>query len=124
MDEAGVAACCLVISCREASGIFEFVEAAFDDVAQGVDCAIDGKLHETVSLGWDHGKSTTFLHVIADEVSIIALISQQHFGGWTFCLHDRQIALVVRHLATCECDGYGQAQRIDAEMDFGRKATF
>ena len=124
MDEAAVAAGSLVISCREATSIFEFVEAAFDDVAQCVGCAIDWNLNKPVFLGWDHGKSATLSHVIANEISVIAFVGQQHFGCRAFCLHDGQIALVVRDLASRESNRYGKAQRIDAEMDFGRKATF
>jgi hypothetical protein len=33
------------------SRIFEFVNAALDDVVQRVDCTIDGKLCEMISLG-------------------------------------------------------------------------
>ena len=104
--------------------MFELVEAALDDVAQGVDCTIDWKLDEPVFLGWDHGKSTAPSHVMANEISVIAFVSQQDFGCGTFRIHDRHIALVVRDLASRESNRYGKAQRIDAEMDFGRKATF
>jgi hypothetical protein len=38
--------------------------------------------------------------------------------------HDRHIALKVGHFTAGEGDRYGQAHRIDAEMDLGRKATF
>jgi len=37
------------------SGVFELVEAAFDNVAQGIDRGIDGQLDEPVPLGRDHG---------------------------------------------------------------------
>jgi hypothetical protein len=39
-------------------------------------------------------------------------------------IHDRHVTLEVGRLATGEGDRYGQAHRIDAEMDLGRKATF
>ena len=124
MDEAGVAARSLVISRCEAASVFEFVEAALDDVAQRVYGTIDWNLNEPVSLRRDHGKSTAPSHIIANEISVIAFVGQQHFGGWAFRIHDRHIALVVRDLASCQSNRYGKAQRIDAEMDFGRKATF
>jgi len=124
MDEARVTVGGLVITCREAASVFEFIDAALDDVAQCVDCAIDWNLNKPVFLRWDHGKSTAASHVIANEISVIAFVGQQHFGGWAFCLHDGHIAFVVGDFAARECDGYGKAQRIDAEMDFGRKATF
>ena len=124
MDEARVTVGGLVITCREAASVFEFVKAALDDVAQCVDCAIDWNLNKPVFLRWDHSKSAAALHVIANEISVIAFVGQQHFGCRTFRIHDRHIALVVRDLASCESNRYGKAQRIDAEMDFGRKATF
>ena len=124
MDEAEVAVGGFIVTGSQPSGIFELVEAAFDHVAQGVDGGIDGQLDQPVALGRDHGGAATPLHIFANEVSIIALVGEQHFGCWPIGIHDRQIAFVVGDFAAGQGEGYGQAQRIDAEMDLGRKATF
>ena len=124
MDEAEIAVGGFVVSCCQPSGIFELVEAALDHVAQGVDCGIDGQLDQPVALGRDHGDAAAPFHVFANEVSVIAFVGEQHFGSWPIGLHDRQIAFVIGDFAAGQREGYGQAQRIDAEMDLGRKATF
>lgn len=51
-------------------------------------------------------------------------VGQQHLGCRPVGIHDRQIAFVIGDFADGQREGYGQAQRIDAEMDPGRKATF
>ena len=124
MDEAEVAVSGFVVSRCQPSGIFELVEAALDHVAQGVDCGIDGQLDQAVALGRDHRDAATPFHVFANEVSIIAFVGKQHLGRWPVRVHDRQISLEVGRFATGQGKRYGQAHRIDAEMDLGRKATF
>ena len=124
MDEAEVTVGGFVISGCEPAGVFELVEAAFDHVAQGIDGGIDGKLHEAVPLGWDHRHAAALFHILANEISIIALVGQQHFGRWPIGIHHRRIAFEVGDFAAGKNEGYGQAHRIDAEMDLGRKATF
>ena len=44
MDEAEAAVGSFVMAGCKAPGIFELVEAAFDHVAQGMDCGIDGQI--------------------------------------------------------------------------------
>ena len=70
MDECSIAECGLVITCREAPGILEFVEAALDDVAQRIDGRIDRNLKKSVAFGGDHSEAAALFHVLADEVSI------------------------------------------------------
>jgi len=124
MDEAEIAVGGFVISGCEAPGIFELVEATFDHVAQGVDRGIDGQLDQAVALGRDHRKSAAVFHVLANEISIISLVAEQNFGRRSIGIHDRKIAFEVRDFTAGQGERYGQAHRIDAEMDLGRKATF
>ena len=124
MYEAEVAVGGFVVSGCQPAGILEFVEASLDHVAQGVDRGIDWQLDQAVALGRDHRGAAALLHIFANEVSVIAFISEQHLGCWPVGIHDRQIAFVIGHLTASQSEGYGQAQRIDAEMDLGRKATF
>ena len=124
MDEAEVAVGGFVVSGCQPAGILEFVEASFDHVAQGVDRGIDWQLDQAVALGRDHRGAAALLHIFANEVSVIALVCEQHLGRGSVGIHDRQIAFVIGDFAAGQGEGYGQAQRIDAEMDLGRKATF
>ena len=123
MDEAEIAVGGFIIAGGQPSGIFQFVEAAFDHVTQGIDCRIDGQLDQPVPLCRDHGCAAAPLHIFANEVSIIAFVAKQHRGCWSIGIHDRHISLEVAHFSAGQCDGYGQAQRIDVEMDFGRETT-
>jgi len=124
LDEAEVAVSGFVVSSGQSTSVLEFVEASLDHVAQSVDSTIDRQLDEPVSLGWDHGDTAAPFHIFANEVSVIALVGQQDLGCWPIGIHDWQIAFVVGDFAARQRKGYGQAQRIDAEMDLGRKATF
>ena len=124
MDEAEVAVGGLVVTGRQPSGVLELVEAALDHVAQRIDRGIDGQLDQSVPLGRDHRGAAAAFHIFANEVSIIAFVGQQHLGCWPVGIHDRQIAFVIGDFAARQGKSYGQAQRIDAEMDLGRKATF
>ena len=124
MDEAEVAIGGFVVSGRQPSGVFELVEASFDHVAQGIDGGVDWQLDQPIALGRDHRGAAASLHIFANEVSIIAFICEEHLGCWPVGVHDRQIAFVIGHFAAGQGEGYGQAHRIDAEMDLGRKATF
>ncbi len=124
MDEAEVAIGGFVVAGCQPPGVLELVEASFDHVAQGIDGGIDGQLDQPVALGGDHGGAAAPFHIFANEVSVIALVSQQHFGRWPIGIHDRHISLEVGSFTPGQRHRYGQAQRIDAEMDLGRKATF
>ncbi len=57
------------------------------------DGGIDWKLHEAVPLGRDHRGATTPLHILPNEISVIAFVGQEHFGYWSIRVHDRPIAL-------------------------------
>ena len=124
MDEAEIAGSGFVVSGCQSAGVLELVEAAFDHVAQGIDGGIDGKLDQPVPLGWDHRDAAAPFHIFANEVSVIAFVGQQHLGCWPVSIHNRQIAFVIGDFTAGQRERYGQAQRIDAEMDLGRKATF
>ena len=124
VDDAEIAVSGFVVSGSEPPGIFELVEAALDHVAQGVDCGIDGQLDQPVALCRDHRDAAAPFDVFSNEVSIIAFIREQHLGCGACSIHDRLIPFVIRDFAAGQREGYGQAKRIDAEMDLGRKATF
>ena len=68
MDEAEVAVSGFLVAGCTSLGVFELVEAAVDDVAQG----IDGR--QLVPLGRDDSDAAALLHNFANEVSVIAFV--------------------------------------------------
>ncbi|MDQ2877887.1 MAG: hypothetical protein M3R41_02250, partial [Pseudomonadota bacterium] len=50
-------------------------------VAQGIDIGIDRKLHEPVPLGRDHRGAAALFHILANEISIIALSASSTLGA-------------------------------------------
>lgn len=124
MDEAEIAVGGFIVTGCQPSGIFELVETALDHVSKGVDGGINGQLDQPVALGRDHRGAAALFHIFANEVSIIALVGNQHLGRWSIGIHDRHISFEVGGFPAGQRHRYGQAQRIDAEMDLGRKATF
>ena len=86
--------------------------------------SIDGQLDQPVALCRDHGGTPAPLHIFPNEVSVIAFVGQQYLGRRPVRVHDRQIAFVIGDFTAGQREGYGQAQRINAEMDLGRKSTF
>ena len=64
MDEAKVIVGSFVIPGGELSCVLEFVEAAFDHVAQGIDGRIDWELDQAVPLGRDHRDTAAPLHIL------------------------------------------------------------
>ena len=107
MDEAEIAVGGFVVSGGQPSGVFELVEASFDHVAQGVDVGIDRQLDQPVTLGRDHRNAAAPFHILANEISIITFVGEQHFGRWPVGVHDRQIPFVIGDFTACQSKGYG-----------------
>jgi hypothetical protein len=68
VDEAEIAVGGFIVAGSQPSGILELVEAAFDHVAQDIDCGIDGYLDQPVPFCRDHGGAAALLHIFADKV--------------------------------------------------------
>lgn len=124
MDEAEVAIGGFIITGGQSARIFEFVETAFDHIAQRVDRGIDRKLDAPVAFGWDHREAAASPPIFTDEGGIIASVGKQHLWRWSVSIHDRQISLEIRDCTAGQCKRDRQAHCVDAEMDFGREATF
>ena len=78
MDEAKVAVTGVVIAAGKSRGVFEPVEPAFDNVAQGIDGGID---RQPVPIGRDDSDAATLLHIFAHEVSVIPLPASNTLGA-------------------------------------------
>ncbi len=107
MYEAEVAIGGFVVSGCQSAGVFELVKAAFDHVTQGIDVGIDRQLDEPVALGRDHRSAAAPFHILANEISVIPFIRQQHLGCWPIGIHDRQITFEIGDFAAGQSKGYG-----------------
>lgn len=74
MYEAEIAVGGFIVAGCQSTGVFQFVEAAFDHVPQGVDCDIDGQLDQPIPLGGYHRDTAAFVHILTNEVGIVALV--------------------------------------------------
>lgn len=81
MDEAEVAVSGVLVAGCKFLGVFELVEAAVDDVAQGIDGGIDRQLDQPVPLGRDDRDAATLLHIFPHEVSALTFAGEQHLGA-------------------------------------------
>ncbi len=124
MYEAEVTFGSFIVSGCEPSGVFEFVEAALDAIAQRIDVTIDRDLGFTVAFHWNNGDTAPLFHIFANKVGIIALVAKQNFWRRTTGLHHGDIAFKVGCLSARQGRGYGQSHAIGSQMYFRRKATF
>ncbi len=99
----------LVISCCQSSGIFEFVEAALEDVSQCADGTIDLNLDKPIFFVGIMINSPRPSYIIANEMDVKSFFGQQHFSCRTFCLHDREMIFVVGSFTARENNRYGTA---------------
>lgn len=111
----------LVVAGRDTPGVLELGEAAFDQIPQAIQRAIDtnpllaGLAHRY------HGQDVAHLHASSDLVCIVAAIREQHARAGQII---RQIeAEIVRRLAWRDLCPHGKPVCIDEEVDLGRKAT-
>ena len=113
----------LVVAGGDAAGVFQPVEAAFDEVAQPV----EGAIHRHPQLAGfphgDHRQHVARLHGLANIVRIVAAIGQQDGGLGQVVGHHQIEAEIVRCLAGRDLRPHRQAGTVDAEVDLGREAT-
>src|SRR5690606_3161683 len=67
----------LVVSCGQASGVFEFSEEAFDQVAIAVEEWAEGEALSAVSLGGDVGEASLCRDLRANGVAVIGLVGEE-----------------------------------------------
>jgi hypothetical protein len=103
--------------------VFELVEAALDLVAQGIDEAVDGRLHEAVSAEGDDRGDAALFEIGPDGVAVVPLVGQEDLGSWTRLLHERAIAARVGRFPRRQRYRDGETQGIGPDVDLGREAT-
>ncbi len=106
MDAAEVAVGGLVVSGCKAPGVSQLIEAALGHIGQRVDCGIDGQLDQAVPLGRDHRHAASVFHALTNEISVVRLVPEQHFGRRPVGTHDGQIAFKVRDLTAAQGERY------------------
>lgn len=74
MSEAEIACSRFVVSCGEATGAFEFVEAALDAISQGVSNCIDDDWHFAVYFAHDDWGAASACDDVPDVIAVIASI--------------------------------------------------
>ena len=123
MDEAEIAGCGFVVSGRQPSRVLEFVEAALNAVAQGIDVAIDRDLNLAVPACRNDSRRALSRQRFANMIRIIAAIGKQDFGFRSFRFHQGVKARIIRDFACRDPCGYRQAFAVGAEVNFSREAT-
>ena len=121
--EAEIAGRGLVVTGRDPTVVLEAVEAPFDPVAQSIDEAVDGDLHETVALHGDDWLCPARPQIVADGIAVVALVADQHLRLRPRLIHHRAEGLGVGSLAGCQDEGDGEPETVRAEVDLGREAT-
>ena len=122
-QEAQEAFCRLVVAGGNATGVFQLVEAPFDEVAQFVESAIDGDAQLS---GFPHGDDwhdIACFHGFANVVRVIAPVREKDAMLGQGVVHDQVEAQLIRCLPRRDVRPHGQACTIDVEVDLGRKAT-
>ena len=121
--EAEVAFSSFVVSRGDTAGVFELVEAAFDQVSQPVKPMIHTDTHFAGFSHWYLGQNVTLSHGFPDTISIIASICQQHARLGQIVIHHEIKADIVGRLSGRDVSSHRQSMRVDAEVDLGREPT-
>lgn len=108
---------------RRIRAVFEFVKAALDAVAQGIEGSIDGMLDAAISFGGDFGRGSAVGCIAADGVAVVAAIGQQDAGIAIALIHQVGIRGAVVGLAEAQDDPDRKSVGVGAEMDFCRETT-
>lgn len=124
MNETEVACGGFVVSCSEAPGAFELVEAAFHTISQGVCDGIDEDRFVAVGLAGNDGRAAALFDDLADVIAVITTIRDEHFGFGKIIIDQCVEAFEVRDLATAYLRPDRQSVSVGNEVDLGRKATF
>ena len=124
MDEAEIAGGRFIISCCEASRVFETVDAAFDAVSERVDAFVDDDFDLAVFSAGDDRFGAARLEILANVIGIISAIGEDDFRRGAVGVHHDVVAFVVRDFAAGDFRRDGETFRVSAEVDFGGEAAF
>ncbi len=87
-------------------------EASLNEVAQGVDVAVDGALSLAVAFGWDDGGNAFCVEVGEKGVRIVALVGEDDAGGGPWLGHQRRETFDFIELAARQRRGDWQSQAV------------
>ncbi len=123
LDEPQITCCSLVVPRGDPPSVLEFVDTAFDQIAQRVQEIVDGFRTLAGLSGRDNRCAAALLDVFSDMVGIIAPISHENLRLGQVIVHHSVIASVVRYLPGRDLGFDGQAAPVREEMDLGREPT-
>ena len=79
--EAKIAICCFVIAGRQASGTFEFCEAALNSISQRIGDGVVRHRHFAACLRRDDRRCAALSNRVSDVVAVIASVSEEYARG-------------------------------------------
>ena len=120
-DEAEEAAGGVVVSGRDAAAVLEPVDELLDAGTQGVEGAIDGMLHATVLLRGNFGCAAAAADVVADGVTVVASVGEQHVGINVVLVHQLGIGGAIMGLAGGQQDAERKSLSVGPKVDFARE---
>lgn len=106
----------LVVSCGQASGVFEFSEEALDHVAISVEEGAEGEALPAVALCGDVGEAALRLDTLADGIAVIGFVSEED-APFRHCGHQRVGLSAITGLSFGEVNPNRQPSAIDQRMD-------
>lgn len=123
VDKAEEAFSCLVVAGRDMPGVLEPVEAAFDQIAQVIQRAIDANPLLAGLVHRYHGQDVPRLHALPNLACIVAAIREQNAQAGQIIYHHQIEAEIVRRLARRDLCPHGKPVCVNEKVDLGRKAT-
>lgn len=85
----------LVVAGRDTPGVFEPVEAEFDQITEAIQRAIDTNPLLAGLARWDHEQDVACFHAVSDLVCIVAAIREQHVRAGQIIRHHQIEAEIV-----------------------------
>ena len=113
-----------IVSGSQPSRTFEFVEAAFNLVSQGIEEAINRDGLPAVRPARNDRNSTLAGDGFANMVRVIAAIGEEYFRWRQVSIRQQVKALIVGNFTSADLSLHGQTKTIGDQMYLGRETTF
>lgn len=105
-----------------ASGVFEFPEEPFDQIAIAVEKAAEHEASTTVALGCDVGEASLIGDPAANGIAVISLIGEEGAAAWNGGQRRLSLTAITR-LALGQMQLDRQARAINQRVDLGRQTA-
>ena len=112
----------MLISCGDASELFEFVKEPFDEIAVFVDVSVVAVVSGSAAVHRDHNLGALSLDSLAEVICVVGFVGQDMLGGKAL---DQSMGLSdVVTFSACEDETNRIAQGIDRDMQLGCQTAF